>query len=149
MRFLRQLLSKPKPPQTLTRRLSGPKTFEIEVTDLSIKYLDAFWKATSNAWHRKEGERDFFERETDATLVSDPEGRVPHATGVEVGGKVIGHLGHQDALRLHRRVKKLGYDRIKAKCEVNLVGRTGYWEVRLDVDMSLPGCKAAASESGS
>ncbi|MEE2935335.1 MAG: hypothetical protein VYA84_04980 [Planctomycetota bacterium] len=149
MKFLRQLLRKTKPPQTLTKRLSGPKTFEIEVIDLSNKYLDAFWKATSNAWHRKEGERDFFERATEVTLVSDPEGRVPHATGVEIGGKVIAHLGHQDALRLHRRLKKLGYDRIKAKCGGNLVGRTGYWEVRLDVDMSLPGCEAAESESGS
>ncbi|MDG2222553.1 MAG: hypothetical protein P8L85_14335 [Rubripirellula sp.] len=148
MRFLQQLFSKSKPLQTLTRRVPGPRTFEIEVTELAIKYLDAFWKATSNSWHSKEGERDFFEHETDATLVSDPEGRVPHATGVEIGGKVIGHLGHRDALRLHRRLKKLGYDRIKAKCDVNLVGRTGYWEVRLDVDMTLPGCKAAAAKSG-
>ncbi len=143
MKFLRQLFNKPEPPQTLTRRLSGPGSFEIEVTELSLKYLDAYWKETSIEWHRKEGEHDFYERQTDATLVSDSENRLPHAVSVEIGGKVVGHLRHPDALRLHRRLKDLGFEQIRARCDANIVGRTGYWEVSLDLDAALPGYQAA------
>lgn len=146
LKFLRQLFSKPEPPQTLTRRLSGPGTFAIEATELSLKYLDAFWKANSNEWQRKSGESDFYERQTDATLVSDTENRFPHAISVEIGGRVVGHLRHPDALRLHRRLKDLGYEKIRAKCDANLVGRTGHWEVSLDLDAALPGCSAASSD---
>ena len=146
MKFLRQLFSKPRPPQTLTRRLDGSGSFEIEVTELSLKYLDAFWKATSIEWHRKAGEHDFYERQTDATLVSDSESRLPHAISVEISGKVIGHLRHPDALRLHRRLNDLGYEQIRSKCDANVVGRTGYWEVSLDLDPTLPGCQTATAE---
>jgi hypothetical protein len=146
LRFLRQLFHKPELPQTLTRRLLGPGSFEIEVTELSIKYLDAFWKATSNEWHRKDGERDFYERRTDATLVSDLENRMPHAIRVEIGGKVVGHLQHPDALRLHRRLKDLGYERVRSRCDANIVGRTGHWEVSLDIDPALPGARPARRE---
>lgn len=144
MKFFRQLLHRRKPPQTLTRHLYGPGSFEIEVTELSLKYLDAFWKATSTEWHRKDGEHDFYERQVDAVLVSDSENRLPHAISVEIGGKVVGHLRLHDALRLHRRLKDLGYDQIRSKCAANLVGRTGYWEVSLDLDPTLPGYKAAS-----
>ena len=142
MKFFQNLFNKPKAPQTLTRRLSGPGAFEIEVTELSLKYLDVFWQATSNEWHRKDGERDFYERQTDATLFSDSENRLPHAISVAIGGKVVGHLSHADALDLHRRLKDLGYEQIRSKCDANVVGRTGYWEVSVDLDAALPDYQA-------
>ena len=147
MSFLKRLFSKPEPPRILTARVSAPGTFEVKVTGLSIKNLDIFWKATSNEWHRKEGERDFYELQADATLVSDLDNRIPHATGVEIGGKLIGQLQHADALRLHLRLKDMGYDGLKSRCDANLVGRSGYWEVMLDLDATFPEIKAAGSNS--
>lgn len=117
------------------------------MTELAIHNLDLYWKATSNEWHHKDGEHDFYELQTDATIVSDFEHRIPHAIAVEIGGKVIGHLRHTDALRLHRRLIELGFEGIRSKCDANLVGRIGYWEVNLDLDTALPGTKAAAPES--
>ncbi|MCS7469184.1 hypothetical protein NZK35_21235 [Stieleria sp. ICT_E10.1] len=149
MKFLQRLLSKPQPSHVLKIRLFGPGTFDIEVTSLSIKSLNVFWKATSNEWTRKDGERHLYQLQTDAALVSDTEHRLPTAIRVEIAGKVIGHLGHADALRLHRRVSDLGYHRIHSICQAYVVGRSGLWEVTLDFDPSLPDTKAALSEAES
>lgn len=145
--ILKRLFSKTEPPVILTGRLSGPRAFEIEVGDLSFKNLDIYWKATSNEWRRTDADQDFYELQVDATLVSDSESRIPHAVCVEVGGKVVGHLQHADALRLHRRVKELGYGGIRSKCDAAIVGRVGHWAVSLDLDPTLPATKPAASGS--
>ena len=149
MKFLKRLLAKPEPIRILTDRLWGPGTFGIEVAALSNKNLDVFWKATSNQWRRKDDDRDFYEHQTDATLVSDVENPAPHAIRVEIAGKVVGHLGHSDALQLHRRLNDLGYGRIRSICLATLVGRTGYWVLNLDLDPGLPGARAAPSSAGS
>ncbi|QEF98569.1 hypothetical protein Mal15_26220 [Stieleria maiorica] len=149
MKFLQRLLSKPAPPRVLAIRLFGPGNFDIEVSPLSTKSLDAFWKATSNEWTRKDEERHLYQRQSDAALVSDTEHRLPNAIRVEIAGKTIGHLSHNDALRLHRRICELGYDRIHSICLANLVGRPGFWDVTLDFNPNLADTKPASSEAGS
>lgn len=137
LKFLKRLLSKPQPKRVFTDRLSGPGAFDIEVGGLSIKNLDVFWKATSNEWRRTDQDRDFYEYRTDATLASDDGNRVPHAIRVEIAGKVVGHLGNSDALRLHRRLKDSEYDGISSVCHARIVGRLGHWEVNIDLDPAL------------
>lgn len=146
MKFLRQFFSKTEAPQVLTKHLSGSGTFDVEVTGLSLKYLDVFWKANSNEWNRAADNQDLYERRTEATIASDSENRVPHAISVEIGGKVVGHLPHPDALRLHRAMKALGYEQVHSKCAAIVVGRIGYWAVNLDLDLTLSGKKPAQAE---
>jgi len=137
LKFLNRLLAKPKPKRIFSDRLSGAGTYDIELESLSIKNLDVIWKATSNEWRRKDESRDFFQRQTDAMLVSDVENRVPNAIRVEIAGKVVGHLGLSDALRLHRGLKQLDYGLIKSACKAKIVGRPGHWQVDLDFDPNL------------
>jgi hypothetical protein len=148
LKFLKRLLGKPEPIRIMTDRLQGPGTFEIQVTDVSVKNLDVYWKATSNQWRRNEDDRDFYEMQTDAAIVSDVENRVPHAMLVEIAGKAAGHLGHTDALKLHRRLNDLGYGQIRASCLATIIGRTGHWEINLDLDPGLSGARAATSDAG-
>lgn len=143
MKFLQRLWAKPIPKCILTGRILGPGSFELEVKELTIENLDTFWKATSNEWRRQDEEKDFYERTADARLVSDTASRLPHAVRVEVAKKKVGQLAHPDALRLHRRLIELGYDGIDSKCDARIVGRVGYWAVKLDVDPALPRAKPA------
>lgn len=147
MRFLQRLLASSAPLQILSGRILGPGTFEMEVKELTIANLDVFWKATSNQWKRLDDEKDFYERQADARLVSDFSSHLPHAIRVEIAKKKVGNLAHADALRVHRRLKNLGYGGIDSLCDAKLVGRVGFWEVKLDVDASLPRAKAAASDA--
>ena len=143
LKFLKRLVAKQEPPSILTDRLWGQEVFGVNVTALSTKSLDVYWKATSNEWRRKEGERHLYEYRTDVTLVSDTENRAPHAMRVEIAGKVIGHLGHSDALQIYRRLNDLGYSQIHSICQAKLVGRTGHWDVKLDLDLQLSDTRSA------
>lgn len=147
MNFLKRLLAKPKPAPVLTDRLWGPGAFDINVVALSNKSLDAFWKATSNQWQRNDGDRHLYQNQTDARIVSDVENRAPHAMRVEIAGKVVGHLGHSDALKLHRRLTELRYSEINSICRAAIVGRCGHWDVKLDLDPQLSDTRTAPSDA--
>ena len=122
MNFLKRLLAKPEPIRIMTDRLQGPGRFEVQATAVSVKNLDAYWKATSNQWRRNEDDRDFYEMQTDAMIVSDVENRIPHAMLVEIAGKAAGHLGHRRRPETTRRLNDLGYGQIRASCLATIIG---------------------------
>jgi len=145
LKFLQRLWGKSVPSCILSGRILGPGTFAMEVKEVAIENLDAYWKATSNEWQRQDEERDFYERKSDARLVSDTASHLPHAIRVEIAKKRVGQVTHADALRMRRRLNDLGYDGIDCLCDAKLVGREGFWEIKLDVDPALPRAKPAAS----
>lgn len=136
LNFLRKLVAAGGS-TTLTDRLHGQGTFSVEVFDASLyeDNLDAFWNATSNLWERRESpEGDYWQRETDAKLISDSsDPHKPFTIRVEIAGKEVGHLSRVDALKMHRRLKQLNYDQIDAECKGIISGRAGYWQVKLDI----------------
>lgn len=118
-------------------RLHGPGTFRVEVLakSLDAHNLDLIWEATSNQWeHRESPEGDFWERVTDAQMISE-EGHSHdrHEIAVNIAGRKIGILSLADALKFHRRLHQLRYDRIDSLCKAMITGRQGWWEVKLDI----------------
>ncbi len=138
LEFLRRLFAKSNASRTFVDRLHGNGTFDVEVVSKSDDWqnLELFWRATSDQWERRDlpDGGDCFERSTYVQLVPNDSNRNnPYAIDVEVAGRKAGYLSSHDALRIHRRLNQLGYDRINAPCKASISGGRGYWVVRLDL----------------
>ncbi len=136
LEFLRRLFAKNHTSRALADRLRGAGTFSVEVIvkPHDVHTLDLIWEVTSHQFeHRESSEGDYWEHATDAKLVSDSSNsHEPYAVAVEIAGRKVGYLSRADALKIHRRLNQLEYDRIDASCKAMVTGRPKWWVVKLD-----------------